>query len=640
MIAVMRKLINNNAYKIFLWVFLIMMGMGSGLVFFHNEDEKNWVMKVYKQTWSDKKYATVLQQVKQQQEMFKQRGYAFALQNPQKEAVESGLNDLLSQHAVSKLGIHVAPSHVDKEVQKQLQHLPAYFFKENGALNEDAFRKLIAPSSIEDFVSAIESDAKNKLLLGLVDVSLYVPEFELKVQYAVDFADKTYSYCTLPLSKFLQAARQNTPSDETLLKFYKKAAIAERFKTAELRSGKLWTFDQSQYVTSISNEDAKQFYDKNKNSRYVITPAQMQVRLLVLSVEPGKEQETITRIQELKQEADKDPSSFEGLVRKFSDDKATADKGGLTDLFTKNDKKINKLVIDTAFEYLGTDGQVSAAIKTDRGYELIQRVKKVPAKYKEFAAVENEIKQDLGAEKFKKRFVQDATRVLHGAKYNPEALSAFIKRYHGQLSKIDMSSRKSGLEYTHLFKLEEGRYTQYFDKNTGVIILCDQIEKSVLPPLSDHKDKVLNLYYKQQAQEQLKDQLSKALKDTKLMTFDDVAKKYNMSIQQASVRNSDGKAEYSAILKDQDVQAKVKVLQCPGAIIALETAADGVLIRLDTVEQGDNQFETQKEQLSKVVFYTKLYQSREGFVASLYRIAKLNNKIEIKNEILQFTKEV
>lgn len=640
MIAVMRKLINNNTYKIFLWVFLIMMGMGSGLVFFHNEDEKNWVLKVYKQSWSDKKYATVLQQIKQQQEMFKQRGYAFALQNPQKEAVESGLNELLSQHAVSQLGIHVASSHVDKEVQKQLQHLPAYFFNEHGALNEEAFRKLIAPSTIEDFVSSIEVDAKNKLLLGLIDVSTYVPEFELKVQYAVDFADKAYSYIAFPLSKFLQEARHNNPSDETLSKFYKKAAIAQQFKTAEQRSGKKWTFDQSQYVSSVSTEDAKQFYDKNKNARYVIAPAQMQVRLLVLSVEPGKEQETITRIQELKQEADKDPASFESLVRKFSDDKASAAKGGLTELFTKNDTKVNKLVVETSFEYLGTDGQISAAIKTDRGYELIQRVKKVPAKYKEFAAVESEIKQDLGAEKFKKRFVQDATRVIHGAKYNPEALSAFIKRYNGQVETINLTTRKTGTEYDHLFKVEEGRYTQYFDKNKGVILLCDHIEKSVLPPLSDIKDKVLVVYYKQQAQDMLTAQLSKALADTKLMTFDEVAKKYNASVQQASVKNDDGKVECSSILKEQDVQTKVKALQCPSAIIALEAASDGILIRLDDIKQKDSQFDIQKEELSKVLFYTKLYQSREGFVASLYRIAKLNNKIEIKNEILQFTKEV
>lgn len=636
MIAVMRKLIHNNVYKVFLWMFLIMMGAGSGLVFFRNENDKNWVVKAYAQTLSDKKFATMLAQAKQQQEMFRQRGFAFANVNVQKETVESAIGGLLAQHAIDKLGIYVPQSHVDREVQKQLQHLPSYFFNEDGALNEEAFRKAIAPYTIEDFVSDIESDAKNKLLYGLVDASLYVPKFEMQLQYNVDLADKQYSYFMLPMTKYLQQVRQDVPSDETLQKFYKKASIVEQFKTPERRSGKMWTFDASRYVSSITDNEAKAFYEKNKMTRYVVTPSQMQVRLLLIDIEPGKEQEAKSKIQEIKQEADKDPASFESLVRKLSDDKAAAAKGGLTDLFSKTDTKLNKVIVDTAFEFLGTDNQISAPVKTDRGYELIQRVKKVPAKYKDFSAVSGEIKQELGAEKFKKRFAQDASRVVHGARYNQDALKAFIERYKGVPSDIRLDTRKAGMEYTNLFRLEEGRYTQYIDKDKGVILMCDAIEKSVTPALSDVRSKVLSLYFESKALDRMQDQLAQALKDAQTMNFEEVAKKYDASVHSAHFKYNNGKPEQSAILKESEVQAKLKSLQYQGAIAAIETANDGILMRLDSVSSVDSStLQEQTDQAGKMMFYTKLYQSKEGFVASLYRIAKLNNKIEIKSEILQ-----
>lgn len=636
MIAVMRKLIHNNVYKIFLWVFLIMMGMGSGLVFFRDENDKNWVIKAYSQTMSDKKFATMLQQAKQQHEMFRQRGFVLPNANVQKETIEAAIGSLLGQNAIEKLGVYVPQSHVDREVQKQLQNLPSYFFKEDGALNEEAFRKAIAPYTIEDFVADIESDAKNKLLYGLVDASLYVPQFELELQYNVDFADKKYSYFTLALQKYAAQVRQETPSDETLQKFYKKSQIVEKFKTAERRSGKLWTFDANHYIASISDAEAKSVYEKNKMTRYVVTPAQMQVRLLVIPIEPGKEQEAKSKIQELKQEADKDPSSFEAMVRKFSDDKASAAKGGLSELFTKTDTKMSKTIVDTTFEFLGTDGQISAPVKTDRGYELIQRVKKVPAKYKEFATVSSEIKHELGAEKFKKRFAQDAGRVVHGARYNPEALKAFINRYNGVPSEIRLETRKAGIDYTNLFRLEEGRYTQYFDKDKGVILLCEFIEKSITPPFAEVRSKVLGMYYESKALDLMQDQLAQAYKDAQTMPFEDVAAKYGASLHSAQFKYNDGKSEQSAILKQSEVAAKLKGLQYQGAIAAIETASDGILMRLDSIEKADSSsFQDQKGQTSKMMFYTKLYQSKEGFVASLYRIAKLNNKIEIKSEILQ-----
>lgn len=641
MIAIMRKIIHSNVYKIFLWAFLFMMAFGSGVAIFNFGESKDWVIKAYAQSISQPKFQEMLKLAKQQQEMYRQKGFAFPAQNIQKETVQAAVSSLLAQHAMEKIGMQVAPSFVDQQLQQQLQQLPSYFFKTDGSLDQEAFQKAIAPHSMQDFVNEIELEAKNKLLYGLVDATVYVPEFEMILQYNAEFANKKYSYVALPYQKYLAQVKADTPSDETLNKFYKKASVADQFRTVQRRAGTMWKFTPSQFITPISDNEAKAFYDKNKMHRYVLEHAQMQIRRLIIDPKMSNDMEARVKIEEISQMAQKDTTKFESLVREFSQDAKSAARGGLSDFFAKDNKNVDPAVIEMAFDNLATDGQVSIPLKTAQGYELIQRVAKHPAKYKDFKSVEAEIKKDLATEKFKKRFMQDASRIASSAKYNPESLKKFIERYHGVKVELPLEAQKSGAESANLFRIEEGRYTTFLDKDFGAILLCSQVEKSRLPALSEVKSKVLNLYFEEQAHAKLKAELAAAFKDANVMKLSEIATKYDAAVAQASFENKDGKIEQSSILKENEIAQALKGMQHEGAIASVQTKTDGIVIKLDSISKVKPElFEEQKDHLGRVMFYMKLYQIKEGFIASLYRTATLNNKIEIKNELLQFTKEV
>lgn len=641
MIAIMRKIIHSNVYKIFLWAFLFMMAFGSGVAIFNFGENKDWVIKVYKKSINQSKFQEMLKLAKQQQEMYRQKGFAFPQQNISKETVQAGVSGLLAQHAMEKIGMQVASSYVDQQLQQQLQQLPAYFFKADGTLDQEAFQKAIAPHSMQDFVSEIELDAKNKLLFGLVDATVYVPQFEMILQYNAEFANKKYSYVALPYSKYLAQAKTNVPSDDVLTKFYKKPSVADQFKTIERRAGTLWKFTPAQFIAPISDNEAKVFYDKNKMHRYVLEPAQMQIRRLLIDPKTSTDMQARVKIEELAHTAQKDTTKFEALVREFSQDSKSAARGGLSEFFTKNDKNIDPVIIEMVFDNLATDGQISVPLKTERGYELVQRVAKHAAKYKDFKSVEAEIKKDLAAEKFKKRFMQDASRVVNGAKYNPESLKKFIERYKGVKVELPLESQKPGAEGANLFRIEEGRYTSFLDKDYGAILLCSQVEKSKLPALAEIKSRVLELYFAEQAFEKLKSDLALAFQDARKMKLSEVAAKYGVTVAQASFENKDGKIEQSSILKENSVAQALKGMQHEGALVSVQTKTDGIVLKLDSISQVKSElFEEQKDHLQQVMFYMKLYQIKEGFIASLYRTATLNNKIEIKNELLQFTKEV
>ena len=76
-----------------------------------------------------------------------------------------------------------------------------------------------------------------------------------------------------------------------LLKFYKRPEIVEQFKTAEKRSGKQWVFTPKNYGINIPDSEAKSFYDKNKASLYVVIQLRCKFVNLVITIEPGKEEE-------------------------------------------------------------------------------------------------------------------------------------------------------------------------------------------------------------------------------------------------------------------------------------------------------------------------------------------------------------
>ncbi|MBP6892351.1 SurA N-terminal domain-containing protein [Candidatus Babeliales bacterium] len=641
MIAIMRKIIHSNVYKIFLWAFLFMMAFGSGIAIFNFGESKDWVVKVYAQSISQQKFQEMLKLAKQQQEMYRQKSFAFPHKNIQKETVQVAVSSLLAQHAMDKIGMQVDPSYVDQQLQQQLQQLPSHFFKADGSLDQEAFQKAIAPHSMQDFIQEMELEAKNKLLFGLVDATVYVPEFEMILQYNAELANKKYSYFALPYQKYLAEVKADTPSDEILNKFYKKPSIADQFRTIQRRAGTMWKFIPSQFIAPISDNEAKAFYDKNKMHRYVLEPAQIQIRRLVIDPKTSTDMDARIKIEEISQTAQKDTSKFEDLVKEFSQDLKSATRGGLSNFFTKDDKNIDPTIIEMAFDNLATDGQVSIPLKTARGYELIQRVAKHPTKYKDFKSVEAEIKKDLTVEKFKKRFMQDASRIVSGAKYNPESLQKFIERYKGVKVEIPLEAQKSSIEGIHLFRIEEGRYTSFLDKDFGAILLCSQVEKSRLPALSEVKTKVLSLYFEEKANAKLKDELAAAFKDANHMKLSELATKYGATIAQASFENKDGKIEQSPILKENEVAQALKGMQHEGSMASVKTKTDGILIKLDSISKVNPElFKEQKEHLGRVMFYMKLYQIKEGFIASLYRTATLNNKIEIKNELLQFTKEV
>ena len=639
MISLMRRSLQSNAYRFFLWAFLVFMVIG-GFSIVDFDGSKDWVIKVYKQPFSDHDWRRSLASAKKQMEYFKQHGINWEKnESVESEVLRRVLTDLLLRHSAVDLNLNIPESISEDNIAERLKSLPGHFFNERGELDIHMFERAIAPSSFDQFLDEIETNAKSELIHNLVDLSSYVPRFELVMQYNEDYANKEYSVLTFSLQKSLAKAKEKAVSDSVLEKFYKKSEHGNIYKTAEQRSATYWKFSEKDYDIKISDKEIKSEYEKNKRHKYVLSPAQIQVKRVVFGIDNGKSQEAREKAEKMQSEVAKDTSKFAEIASKLSADKASLVTYETVE-FDKDSKKYDKILITTAFEKLSKDGDVSSVVKTKKGYEIVQRVSRKSTKYKALKDVKQSIESELLSAKFKQRFQQSASRVASNARYDQASLKSFVEKRHGKKASLDLGAKSAGILSLKLFETDKGRFAIFMDGKDGVLLRCDDVVKSSLKPFKEVKDTVLGDYYRMKAKEDLSTIVAKAMKESSKDSFDAIAKKYNAHLEVAAFKYSDGEIDQSPVLHRYDVGQKVKLLQTAGEMIDVLSSSEALLIRLDSIAPiNEKLFEEKESSMASVLSSKVKYQGRDSFIASLYRNAKLDSKIEIKEELLNSIKE-
>ncbi len=98
--------------------------------------------------------------------------------------------------------------------------------------------------------------------------------------------------------------------------------------------------------------------------------------------------------------------------------------------------------------------------------------------------------------------------------------------------------------------------------------------------------------------------------------------------------------DQAAILRRPEIMQKIKSLQTSGAMIDVVTPTESYVICLNEVSQVDEKlFDEKRLSIETTLANKAKYKGRDSFIASLYRHAKLNNKIEVKDQLIKDTKD-
>jgi len=133
-----------------------------------------------------------------------------------------------------------------------------------------------------------------------------------------------------------------------------------------------------------SQDEVENYYEAAKGSQFT-QPATRDVRLVVNKKE-AKANEALAALQK-----DDSPANWKKIAKKFSEDDATKDKGGLQKGLAEGglEEPLNEEVFNTP------EGRVEGLVKTDRGFYVFEVVNSTPESVQELSAVESQIKSQL-----------------------------------------------------------------------------------------------------------------------------------------------------------------------------------------------------------------------------------------------------
>jgi peptidyl-prolyl cis-trans isomerase D len=319
-----------------------------------------------------------------------------------------------------------------------------------------------------------------------------MPEFQKDGKFSQEIYDKTLEQNQLSPTKFEAGMRadllaQQAQDGITRLGFISNARADEVLKLANqhrvVTVSEIKTKDFVNQVT-VKPEEVKSYYEQHKNK--LIVPEQVKIEFLTLapvdfmrtvtvsddevkkyydenaakfqgneqrrashiliafgvSATPEQKQQAKAKAEEILAQIKKDPSKFEQLAVKNSQDPGSAVKGG--DLGSFGHGVMVKPFEDAAFSM--KVNEVSNLVESEFGYHII-KVTEISGQNSDFNSLKPQIKGDLMFQKAKDEFAKQAETFSDLVYTQSGSLAPAAKAFGGQVQKSDWLSRESGAKF-------------------------------------------------------------------------------------------------------------------------------------------------------------------------------------------------
>lgn len=657
MITLIRKNFKTRAYKIVLWItFLAVAGVFSVIeiarsFFFGSGLEKGWVLQVNNRSFSAPEFMRAVADQEERMRMLRAQYGQYAdlyLQmmgmstDPKALALNSLTRKALLNDVAQELPLAVSEEKAQARLkdpmfiyQELSDYAPLFAWDQSlGGINPlilaEYHRKV--GISAADFDQELKNAVKRDDLKKLVEHTVYVPGFEIKENFAQNYLGRKFSIATISLDQILNRVKKEPVSDEALQSYFKLANAQERkYYVPEKRFVKIYSFNPSGYAISVTDDEVDRYYQNNK-AQYLDKPAEVQVRRILLPVtDPSQEAQVLQKADSLRAELIASPQKFAAYAKEHSSDSKTAANGGLMPFFAKGS---HERAFEKAAFTLPKENDISAVIKTNEGYQILQLAAKKAPTYKPVTQVSAQIKELLKAKKFNDQFSTDMRSVVSSAD-SKAALARLVKEKNGsdEAFKDVVAADNTALSKA-AFRLKKEETTYYQESNKGFAVTLVNIKESFLPSLSAIKAQVTQDYYTYKAQQELAQTVAQI---SKTGLSDNQKSEFKFEKTGLIAQNTNSKTdeqEKQALAKKGFDLGRMFQLENIGSVAAYERGGTAYIIRLDSIAPFDQGlYEQKKSEVRSSLGQQKKSLTMAGFVASLYRNAKINkNETQFRTE--------
>ncbi|MCK4517511.1 peptidylprolyl isomerase [Candidatus Babeliales bacterium] len=517
------------------------------------------------------------------------------------------------------------------------------FIDQTGKVNARAYQGYLDKlhMSIAEFESSKEDEFKRSVVTKFLEQASYIPQNVDREIIGQESEKKQFSVLKLGLEAFLKEVAIKGVSDKTVKTFFEEKR--ELYRIPEKRKARYWVLTPEQYKekVTVDTKTIELFYEKNKSSLYRIPP-KVKVRVIRFNVSSNASPDVLAGVkknaEKLCEQVMKSPKKFVEFVKKYSEDKQTAEKGGLLDFFKRgtHDPELEK----AAFLTLKENGEVSDLIRTKQGFEIVKLEDRIAATQKPLDDVRSEIVKALKDRKAIVTLRGDLEAVLYAAKTDQKIYEKFAT--DNKLTGVDtgwkVKAADAGSELLNvliqkLFAKQAGLRRGGYFVHRGKHILYQLLEKqeSSLPKLEKVKSEVKKDWYKQKAEKQQLEIVT-AIKQQifdKKVTLEQVAKKQDLNpittVLVSKKENVKSLEEASGLVE------KAFILTDPTQVFVHKHDSTYYLVQLLKQEAVAKEADGKQDDAGQKYKTEQKRRYLDAFIASLFRNARIEtNKNTLK----------
>lgn len=654
MISAIRNKFGSRLLDFFIWLAIITFVLLYLIPGGKNANKsEEWAISVNNEKISFQEYANMLENrrkmgVKQEFESNRQREETY-----KKETIEALTDMLLVQSLENELNIELKPEMIRARLEKILPDM----VNSDGTVNIELLRAKLQQNGrslseiemIEEQVSLINkqisNELKNEVVNNLQIGSLYIPQYALQNYYRSEYALKQFSILTAHYHKNHDEINKEKVDDATLRNFFEQQnQSSKRYWSNAHRSGEVWSFTPENFGIKVTDKQISVYYERHRKEEFIKEKPQVQVRHILFAVDKSndKDGQKMEAARELagKIRADlaNDPTKFEELAKKYSDDSTSAQKGGLLDFFDEDSQE--KSFSTIAFE-LRADGEISEVFETSKGLEIIQRVSKKKIEFQPLAEVKDEIEQKIISQQFEKLFPINARRIIAESVKNPETFTSFIANKKGikrSLKNVVLGQEsKDTAAITKLFELKKSGLKAFIvEPKLGEIIVLNDINEAAPLDFEKIKSTVLADYKKAITIKAIEQKLQKAVDLLATgKSLKSIAHELGLEYEQTGYISRETIEKHPHLHKKSALTDLLWSLRNVGAtkieITEHNGTQAGYLIKMDDMEQVVKaDLESRKKQIRYALFNQYRLSLDSSFIASLRK----NGTISLNTTII------
>ena len=319
------------------------------------------------------------------------------------------LNQLIREYAIwleaQEMGISVTP----EEIAERITRLPA--FQDNGKFMKERYHRVLEINNFtpHQFESGIRREvARLKLSNLLGDGMITTPE---EVEQEFSKRNQKVKVCYVVFDPAALFPPEEKEAD--IREFFQKNK--GNYKIDEQRKVKYVESNIDPDEVQISEEQILAHMDK------LLEREQINARHILIEISPERDEEAARRVAEEVLERLRKGATFSQMARIYSEDTATADKGGELGFFGRGrmTPEFEKVAFSLA------PGQISEPVQTPYGFHVIQLVKRQGRESLRPIA-ESQARQ----EEVKRRSRRLANKIFSGLESPDQTLEQVADQYH------------------------------------------------------------------------------------------------------------------------------------------------------------------------------------------------------------------